>query len=483
MNRPPSDSAGRRAAPGCGCLLPPLLALGIVAWLLRDGIPPAIDGYAPPQLVFGAIVVMASLALGLIIFVLGRRKSRFLATSRDPASQPITGPGAPLGKRLNVGRLVFGIFFIFGLAFTIPFAIMLWSVVESRGWEEVRCTVLSSQVRTHSSSDGSTYSVDITYRYRWQGDTLRGNRYNFTFGSSSGYDGKAEVVARYPVGSEVPCWVDPRRPERSVLSRTVGWEALIILFPLVFVTIGLFGLLGTFGTFGRASLRKDDWLPGTTDEERFRPPVASAVRSTEVPADRNVLETKTTPRGRLIGSIVGATIWNGLVWTGIYFVIIRDGDAEGCIIAFLGLFALVGLLILSSVPYYALALANPVLKARFGGVLTPRRSTSFSWRFEGRADRIRKLIIRLQGREEARYRRGTDTRTDKHVFYDEVIFETTTPPTIASGQTTVRLPEGTMHSFDGGNNKVIWTLSVRGDIPRWPDVNEEFVITVRPEGM
>jgi hypothetical protein len=483
MNRPPSDSAARSGAPGCGCLLPPLLALGVVAWLLRDGIPPAIDGYAPPQLVIAAFVLFTSFVLAFILLVRARRKARRLAPARGPDSQPITGPGLPGGPGRNLGRWVFGIFLLAGLAFTIPFAIMLWRVVESRGWEETECTVLSSQVRTHSSSDGSTYSIDITYSYRWQGDTLRGDRYNFTFGSSSGYDGKAKIVARYPVGAEVPCFVDPGQPERSVLSRSVGWEALIILFPLVFVAIGLFGLMGTFGNFGGTSLRKDDWLPGTTDEERFRPPVASAVRRTEVPADRNVLQTKTTPRGRLIGSIVVATIWNGLVWMGIYFVITQEGDAAGCIIPLLGLFALIGLAIASSVPYYTLALANPVLKARFGGVLTPRRSTSFSWRFEGRADRIRKLIIRLQGREEARYRRGTDTHTDKHVFYDEVVFETTTPPTIASGQTTVRLPEGTMHSFDGGNNKVVWTLSVRGDIPRWPDVNEEFVITVRPEGM
>jgi hypothetical protein len=482
MNRPPSDSAARSGAPGCGCLLPPLLALGVVAWLLRDGIPPAIDGYAPPQLVIAAFVLFTSFVLAFILLVRARRKARRLAPARGPDSQPITGPGLPGGPGRNLGRWVFGIFLLAGLAFTIPFAIMLWRVVESRGWEETECTVLSSQVRTHSSSDGSTYSIDITYSYRWQGDTLRGDRYNFTFGSSSGYDGKAEVVAHYPAGSEVPCWVDPRRPERSVLSRSVGWEALFILFPLVFVSIGLLGLLGGLGVFGSTPLRKNDWLPATSAEERLRRAGIPGTRA-PTPADPNVLETQSTPKGRLIGSIVGSLIWNGLVWTFIWFVVIREGGAPGCVIAFLGLFALVGLLILASVPYYALALANPVLKARFGGVLTPRRSTSFSWRFEGRADRIRKLTIRLQGREEARYRKGTDTHTAKHTFYDDVIFETTTGPTIASGQTTVRLPEGTMHSFDGGNNKVIWTLSVRGDIPRWPDVNEEFVITVRPEGM
>jgi hypothetical protein len=35
-----------------------------------------------------------------------------------------------------------------------------------------------------------------------------------------------------------------------------------------------------------------------------------------------------------------------------------------------------------------------------------------------------------------------------------------------------------MHSFAAKNNKIVWTLHVRGEIPRWPDVDDEFPFTV-----
>jgi hypothetical protein len=37
-----------------------------------------------------------------------------------------------------------------------------------------------------------------------------------------------------------------------------------------------------------------------------------------------------------------------------------------------------------------------------------------------------------------------------------------------------------MHSFSANNNKIIWTLTVKGEISRWPDVDESFDVTVSP---
>jgi hypothetical protein len=502
MSRAPSPSGERARAFGCGCLLPPLLGFGVAAWLLRNGIHSASE----TELALAGVIVLSSLAFGFTLHLQARRRrARALTASREESTVPMTGTKRQLGKDRRTMRFAFGAFFVVGLAFLIPFALMLWRFVESQWWEEARCTVLSSEVRTHQSDEGSTYSVDIRYRYRWNGDHYEGNRYNFTFGSSSGYDGKAAIVEQYPEGAEVPCWVDADRPEKSVLRRTVGWEVLFILLPLAFVTVGLLGLMGSFGAFsafgGAGALRRDDWLPGTTAEERAPPaaiagtagPDSLTRRSFRTPGaiplpadpstDPNVLDSGSTPTGRLIGSIFVAAIWNGLVWLGIYFVLIRDGERDGCAVAFLGVFALIGLILFLSVPYYALALANPRLKARIGNVLVPGRRTTLSWRFEGKPDRIRRLIIKLEGREEAKYRKGTRTYTDKEMFYEKVILETTDQHRIRSGQTPLEIPSGTMHSFDGGNNKVLWTLSVRGDIPRWPDVKEEFAVTVRPEGL
>jgi hypothetical protein len=35
-----------------------------------------------------------------------------------------------------------------------------------------------------------------------------------------------------------------------------------------------------------------------------------------------------------------------------------------------------------------------------------------------------------------------------------------------------------MHSFKSDNNRIVWTLHVHGDIAFYPDVNDEFPITV-----
>ena len=91
-----------------------------------------------------------------------------------------------------------------------------------------------------------------------------------------------------------------------------------------------------------------------------------------------------------------------------------------------------------------------------------------------------RLTVTLRGREQARYRRGTDTRTDTHEFHSEVLAEATDPMSIARGSGTIRIPAATMHSFSANNNKIIWTLTVEGEISRWPDVDDSFDVTVSP---
>ena len=43
-----------------------------------------------------------------------------------------------------------------------------------------------------------------------------------------------------------------------------------------------------------------------------------------------------------------------------------------------------------------------------------------------------------------------------------------------------------MHSFEADSNKIIWEIKVEGEIARWPDVSQNFPITVdpmRPDGV
>ena len=158
------------------------------------------------------------------------------------------------------------------------------------------------------------------------------------------------------------------------------------------------------------------------------------------------------------------------------------GEDFGWFLAlFLLVFQAVGLALLAAVPYQLLALANPrpIITMSRGSV--PLGGTvSFAWELSGSAQRVTELKMTLRGREEARYRRGTDTHTDTHNFFSETLVNATNATNIARGSGTIRVPANSMHTFTGDNNKIIWTLQVTGEIPRWPNIDETFDIVVRP---
>ena len=98
----------------------------------------------------------------------------------------------------------------------------------------------------------------------------------------------------------------------------------------------------------------------------------------------------------------------------------------------------------------------------------------------GAAHRVRSLRLTLEGREEAQYRRGTDTRTDTNVFHRATLREVGDSMGVARGTASIRIPDDTMHTFTADNNKIVWTIKMKGDINRWPDIDESFDITVTP---
>jgi len=106
--------------------------------------------------------------------------------------------------------------------------------------------------------------------------------------------------------------------------------------------------------------------------------------------------------------------------------------------------------------------------------LYPGASTDISYAFTGRSDIITLLEISLQVREEATYTRGSNTTTDKNVFYKLPLLTSTHAVDIRRGKLKFSIPPNVMHSFTARNNKIIWTLNVHGVIAHWPDIKVEF---------
>ena len=375
-----------------------------------------------------------------------------------------------------IAYVFFGIFALVGIIATY---FMTWRptmlILAAKSWEETTCVITSSEVAVNRGSDSTTYSVDIRYTYEAEwGETYQGDRYDFSLGSSSGYESKARVVEAHPPGSEVTCYVDPKDPSKAVINRKAGLFMLWGLFPLPFLLVGLGGL--TFLVSGGWAQKK---VGSQLETEPF------AVAEPPIPTGALELEAAASPTAKLMGMGCFALIWNGVVSVFVFGVILpsfRQEDPEWFLTLFMIPFVLIGLGTIGGVVYQFLATFNPRPRLRLAeGHLTPGGDSSLSWEFSGQASRLQSLTLELEGRESARYRRGTNTYTDHHVFFtNQLASEEGRFGAIARGSTTLEIPRRTMPSFEATNNRIEWRIKVHGDIPFWPDVNDSFPITVYP---
>ncbi|HSS50971.1 MAG TPA: DUF3592 domain-containing protein, partial [Thermoanaerobaculia bacterium] len=228
----------------------------------------------------------------------------------------------------------FGVFFLVGLAvFYFVTVRPVMSYVAARSWQETTCTVLSSEVASHPGSDSTTYSVDVVYTYSFGGRAFQAKRYGFLGGSSSGRAGKEEIVARYPPGARVSCWIDPNQPDQAVLNREPSVEWLVGLIPLVFLLVGAGGIWGAIYASRRQSKTAADALPAAPVE-----PVSGPLE----------LKPDATPGAKFFGLTFVTLFWNGIVSVFVFQAVKmwREGTPAGFMNLFLLPFVLIGLLLL-----------------------------------------------------------------------------------------------------------------------------------------
>jgi hypothetical protein len=403
-------------------------------------------------------------------------------TAADASAQSISQRASPAKAQWGAS-IFFLLFLLMGSVMSYGFFVQpMLKILEARHWPSVPCRVLSSQVQAHRGNKGSTYSVDIFYRYEFNGREFKGNRYHFMGGSSSGYRGKQVIVNHYPPGANTLCYVNPEEPTEAVLERGFTADMWFGLIPLVFVAVGAGGLIFNYrkrgqstpgggamarsisetGGSARGSARA--WLPtGTSDPIRLKP--------------------RASPWGKFFGVIAVALFWNGIVSVFVGEAVHgwRTGRGEWFLTLFMVPFVLVGLALLGGIVYCFLALFNPRPRLEVTpGAVPLGAELRVDWAIAGRVEKLERLSVRLQGREEATFQSGKNSRTETSLFADVPLLDTTTVPEMRSGNKTVTIPAHLMHSFAGKNNRIIWSLRVDGQIPHWPDVKEEFPVTVLP---
>lgn len=399
---------------------------------------------------------------------------------RTRSGAPKRSPVAALGRRWTGGSsgclaAFFGLFLLVGLG-------VLWLTLigpglgawRARGWVATPCEVVSSQVETHPSDEGDpTYSVEVLYRYRIDGREYHSNRYHFHTGSTGGYEGKARAVERLPAGARFTCWVDPDDPSQAVIERGLGREAWISLVPLLFVIVGGGGIVFALTAHRRQERRA---RKGTSAGER------AATGDDGVVVDgARVLEPAQNPWTRLLILIFVAAFWNGITGVFVWQAVEgwRTGSPDGCLTLFILPFVAIGLLLLVSVPYSILALANPRPRLILTpGRLPPGGRAEISWRFTGAARRLRRLRIKLDAEESTTTGSGKSRSTKTTPLHTQTLVETELRSEIEHGNAAFVLSPDAPPTSSEGDAKVTWKLKLRGEIRFWPDVIEEFEITV-----
>ena len=126
------------------------------------------------------------------------------------------------------------IFLIGSVTLLLTLYTFAWAI-RSKSWSKVPAEVLHNAVRRDFGPLICFY-VALRYRYTWNGRCCEGDR--IRFGSRTFMDeAKArEFAARFPVGSSIEVFCDPRNPKRSVIYPGAQDE---LLLPLVVAPIFL----------------------------------------------------------------------------------------------------------------------------------------------------------------------------------------------------------------------------------------------------
>ncbi|MEM1108149.1 MAG: DUF3592 domain-containing protein [Planctomycetota bacterium] len=401
------------------------------------------------------------------------------------------------GSAGRVGAVLFLSVFLFaGLGFGwFMFAKPALVLLDAQDWPSVPATVTSSDLESHSDSDGTTYKIKISFAYEVQGRRYTGDTYDaFSGMSSSGYDGKKKIVDDHPVGKQVSAYVNPKDPGQAFLYR--GWSHNIWFagIPLLFVLIGGGGMLGVFWSGRKAAWKtknakrservgprsQDEWLPKFARSDERDGAIDGQARS-----DTNTVSPTGSRWGKLGFVVAFALIWDAVVAV-VVVSMLKDGVSGNVVpLLFMIPFVLVGIGCVIAVIYMLLAMSNPVVRMHFDPrVMTWGEPLRVAWSIDGRADRFDRLTVMVEGAERATYTRGTDTITDEHVFFEHTLYDAEAldrrDPLSREGEAELKLPETAMHSLDLPHNDIVWRIKVKGEIPRWPDVKDYYDFAIVP---
>lgn len=286
-----------------------------------------------------------------------------------------------------------------------------------------------------------------------------------------------KVLAQYPTGSKIFCYVNPDNPREVVVGRGEKWIWLIVLFlslfPLVFWGVTILILMYAF-----------------SGADMSRNKIDLTKKEIKVGEEYTTVEDEVTYKptsDRLIAPIfigIFTTILSISVGMGVTRAI--DDWIAGFPSVFMTVvvtaFLLLTLYLIGKTLFEFTALFTPKpLITLKPGYFVQGKPSKVSWNINISKHPVKNLTIKLIGVEHAEYERGTDIEEEEALFYEQVLLEKSKLRFSEKGSTEVTIPiENVMPSMRLQNNEIRWSIIVTGVMTSHPNIDDNYDVVVLP---
>lgn len=153
-------------------------------------------------------------------------------------------------KYMRIFWIGFSSIFVFvGLGIALYGFMQIQAAQASKSWPMTTGTVVYSEMGRHRNREsGTSYSAEVEYEYRVDGELLSNNRIQFGNWNHNKASSARKVLNRYKKGTEVTVHYNPEDPYEAVLEPGVQAETWFLpifgsafaVFGMVFVAVGIF---------------------------------------------------------------------------------------------------------------------------------------------------------------------------------------------------------------------------------------------------
>jgi len=406
------------------------------------------------------------------------------------------------GLQGNYGEAAFfGALFVIG---TIGSYLLLakWILPEwqaNQRFEQATGQVVETRVGSARREGVTLYRPEVLLRYEIGGSEYARWTYDANWAYSLSEEGARSRIEQFQEGSNYRFWYDPANPENVVLVRGYSWWMwLLLIVPASFMIAGGVGGVLALLESGtsverRAAIAQKaprlDLLESSSASGSVYPTLPSPTFVTDSPGTHLAyrLPVEAATGWQVAGMASITALWVVIVailaienvWS-----YVRGDASVGMTLILLPLFGIgLGLVYFTGKQFFLSTGPGQTRLEISAHPLYPGERYELYIGQTGRLH-IESLSIELLCEEQATYRQGTDTRSERRCVYRQEVYRRgqveIAPGDAFEDTCSFDVPESAMHSFHGTHNEIKWRLVVAGRLRHTPDYERAFPIVVYP---